>query len=69
MSRHDRSRDPLRLKRILGTYESGDISLGRAAEETGLTQWELIDTIRAAGVGYPLRRAQIERRLAELGRR
>jgi predicted HTH domain antitoxin len=68
MSRLHRSRDRLQLKRTVATYDRGDISLGRAAEETGLTVWELIDMVRAAGVGYPLRRAQLDRRLAELGR-
>ena len=69
MSRPHRSRDRLQLKRTLATYHREDISLGRAAEETRLTVWELIDTVRAAGVGYPFRRAQLHRRLAELGRR
>jgi biotin operon repressor len=69
MSRLHRSGDRLQLKRTLATYHCGDISLGRAADETRLTVWELIDTVRAAGVGYPLRRAQLDRRLAELGRR
>lgn len=69
MSRLHRSGDRLQLKRALATYHRGDISLGRAAEETRLTVWELIDTVRAGGPGYPLHRAQIERRLAELARR
>ena len=42
------------LDRALRAYQSGELSLGRAAEESGLTQWELLDALRAAGVAYPL---------------
>jgi double-stranded uracil-DNA glycosylase len=55
------------LEHALVGYRRGDLSLGRAAEEAGLTQWELIDAAREAGLAYPLDAKQTERRLAELG--
>jgi TDG/mug DNA glycosylase family protein len=55
------------LEHALLGYRRGELSVGRAAEEAGLTQWELIDAARAAGLAYPLSAEQTERRLAELG--
>ena len=55
------------LEHALLGYRRGELSLGRAAQEAGLTQWELIDAARAAGLAYPLSADQTERRLAELG--
>jgi TDG/mug DNA glycosylase family protein len=57
------------LEHALVGYRRGELSLGRAAEEAGLTQWELIDALRAAGLAYPLTGDQTERRLAELSGR
>jgi TDG/mug DNA glycosylase family protein len=54
------------LERAIVGYRRGDVSLGRAAEESGLTQWELIDAVRAAGLAYPLDATEVEQRLAEL---
>lgn len=54
------------LERAIVGYRRGDISLGRAAEESGLTQWELIDAVRAAGLAYPLDAEEAERRLEQL---
>jgi hypothetical protein len=51
------------LERALQGYQRGELSLGRAAEESGLTQWELIDAARAAGIAYPLDAQDVERRL------
>lgn len=42
------------IDRALRAYQQGDVSLGRAAEEAGLTQWELMDAARRAGIAYPL---------------
>lgn len=63
-----RRRSDARLERTLAGYRRGELSLGRAAEESGLTQWELIDALRAAGIAYPLDAEAAERRLAS-GRR
>ncbi|MDQ2910862.1 MAG: hypothetical protein M3R39_07595 [Actinomycetota bacterium] len=56
------------LEHALVAYRRGELSLGRAAEEAGLTQWELIDAARAAGFAYPLSADQTEQRLTELER-
>lgn len=54
------------LDRALRAYQSGELSLGRAAEESGLTQWELLDALRAAGVAYPLSGERARDRLEPL---
>ena len=54
------------LEHAIVGYRRGDLSLGRAAEESGLTQWELTDAIRAAGLAYPLDAAETRRRLAAI---
>jgi double-stranded uracil-DNA glycosylase len=54
------------LGRAITGYRRGELSLGRAAEESGLTQWELTDAIRAAGLAYPLDAEAAERRLEQL---
>ncbi len=51
------------LERVIVGYRRGELSLGRAAEESGLTQWELVDAIRAAGLAYPLDAAETRERL------
>jgi double-stranded uracil-DNA glycosylase len=38
---------------VLGVMR-GDVSVGRAAEESGLSTWELLDATRVAGVSHPL---------------
>ncbi|MGH3024846.1 MAG: uracil-DNA glycosylase family protein [Gaiellaceae bacterium] len=54
------------LEHAIVGYRRGDLSLGRAAEESGLTQWELTDALRAAGLAYPLDAAATRRRLAAI---
>jgi TDG/mug DNA glycosylase family protein len=54
------------LERALLGYRRGELSLGRAAEEAGLTQWELIDAARTAGLAYPLTGTDVEQRLRQL---
>jgi double-stranded uracil-DNA glycosylase len=54
------------LEHALLGYRRGELSLGRAAEEAGLTEWELIDAARTTGLAYPLSADQTERRLTEL---
>lgn len=50
----------------LGGYQRGELSIGRAAEEAGLTQWELIEAARDAGIAYPLSPTDIDDRLESL---
>jgi TDG/mug DNA glycosylase family protein len=54
------------LEHAIVGYRRGELSLGRAAEESGLTQWELTDALRAAGLSYPLDAAETRQRLAEI---
>jgi len=46
--------DRRRLERTLELYQRGEISLGRASEETRLTQWELLELARSRRIAYPL---------------
>ena len=54
------------LEHALRGYQTGELSVGRAAEEAGLTHWELIDAARLAGIAYPLTAAEARERLAAL---
>ena len=54
------------IDRAVQAYQRGRLSLGRAAEESGLTQWELLDAVRSAGVAYPLTAEQAHERLETL---
>lgn len=54
------------LERALRRYQRGEVSIGRAAEEAGMTQWELLEAARATGVPYPLRSEDVSERLAAL---
>src|SRR5919106_780164 len=42
-----------RERAILG-YQTGRLSIGRAAEDAELTQWELMDELRARHIAHPL---------------
>jgi TDG/mug DNA glycosylase family protein len=55
------------IDRAIEGYRRGDVSLGRAAEEAGLTQWELLELLREARVTYPLDVDEVDERLRELG--
>jgi TDG/mug DNA glycosylase family protein len=48
-------------------YRRGDVSLGRAAEDAGLSQWELQELLRQERVAYPLDLDEVSARLLELG--
>jgi TDG/mug DNA glycosylase family protein len=52
------------LDRAVRGYQTGELSLGRAAEEAGLTQWDLLEAVKRAGVAHPLTAEEAERRLA-----
>lgn len=54
------------LEHALRGYQTGELSVGRAAEEAGLTHWELIDAARLAGIAHPLTAAEARERLAAL---
>lgn len=54
------------VDRAVDSYRRGETSLGRAAEEAGLTQWELLDLIKQAHVAYPLAPDEVPARLTEL---
>jgi double-stranded uracil-DNA glycosylase len=53
------------VDRAVDSYRRGQTSLGRAAEEAGLTQWELLDLIKRAHVAYPLDPDEVPARLTE----
>ena len=54
------------IDRALRAYREGELSLGRAAEEAGLTQWELLDAVRHSGIAYPLDAETARERIHEL---
>ncbi len=54
------------IERALRSYREGELSLGRAAEEAGLTQWELMDAVRHSGIVYPLDAETARERIGEL---
>lgn len=54
------------LERAVRGYGTGELSLGRAAEEAGITQWELLEAVEDAGLAHPLTAEEAERRLGEL---
>ena len=41
-----------RLEYALRRYQAGEISIGRACEESGLSHWEMIDLAHARGIAY-----------------
>ncbi len=50
---------------VLG-IQRGDVSLGRGAEEAGLSTWDLVDAVRVAGVAHPLTGDEARARLDRL---
>lgn len=42
--------DTEQLATTIGLYVLGEISLGKAAERTGVTRWEMEDLLQEAGV-------------------
>src|SRR5262249_59303956 len=51
------------LDRALRGYERGELSIGRAAEEAGLSHWELMDAMSRERVDYPMRASDVRERL------
>jgi len=54
------------LEHALRGYQTGELSAGRAAEEAGITQWELVDAARLAGIAHPLTAEEARTRLTAL---
>jgi predicted HTH domain antitoxin len=44
----------LELEQAVSAVQRGDVSIGRAAEESGLSTWELLDALRVGGVAHAL---------------
>jgi double-stranded uracil-DNA glycosylase len=55
------------VEHAIDEYRRGDVSIGRAAEEAGLSQWELQELLRRERVAYPLDVEEVSARLLELG--
>jgi double-stranded uracil-DNA glycosylase len=55
-----------RITKSLSGYQSGELSLGRAAEEANVSQWDLMELARRSGIAYPLDAETVERRLEGL---
>lgn len=54
-----------RLKHALRRYQAGDISIGRACEDSGRSHWEMLDLIRVHGIA---RRIDVDDAMARLDR-
>lgn len=54
------------VDRAVDGYRRGELSLGRAAEEAGVTHWELLELLREARVAYPLEIDEVRERIQEL---
>ena len=52
--RRSNAEDKEQLATTIGLYVLGEISLGRAAERTGVTRWEMEELLREAGVALQL---------------
>lgn len=48
--RRDAVEDKQELATTIGLYVLGEISLGKAAERTGVTRWEMEEMLQEAGV-------------------
>lgn len=53
-----------RVEQALRGYQSGGLSIGRAAEEANLTHWELLALVREQGIAYPLTVEDVADRLS-----
>ncbi len=54
------------LDRALERYQFGEISIGRAVEESGLTHWEILEHARRRGMAHPLDPGEVDIRLRTL---
>lgn len=53
--------DKWRLDHVLRRYQSGEISIGRACEDSGVSHWEMLDLVQSRGI---MRRIDIEDSIA-----
>lgn len=58
--------DRWRLEHALTRYQRGEISIGRAVQESSLTHWDFQELVRARGIAYPLAPEDAEERIAQL---
>ncbi|WP_435066112.1 UPF0175 family protein [Halobaculum sp. EA56] len=58
--RRDAVKDKEQLATTIGLYVLGEISLGKAAERTGVTRWEMEEILQEAGVELRLGPQSIE---------
>ena len=58
-----------RLNRAMEQYQLGEISIGRAAEEAGVTHYDIMEEAERRGIAHPLDLAEVEEMLASLPRR
>lgn len=49
-SKRTEPEDPTELAETIGLYALGEISLGKAAERTGVSRWEMTTVLQEAGV-------------------
>jgi TDG/mug DNA glycosylase family protein len=54
------------VDRAVEAYRRGDLTLGRAAEEADVAQWELLELLRKARVAYPLDADEVGERVREI---
>lgn len=52
--RNNPAEDKEQLATTIGLYVLGEISLGKAAERTGVTRWEMEEILQEAGVELQL---------------
>lgn len=52
--RSNSGEDTEQLATTIGLYVLGEISIGKAAERTGVTRWEMEDLLQEAGVDLRL---------------
>jgi len=58
-----------RLDRAMELYQAGEISIGRAAEDAGVTHYEIMEEAERRGIAHPLDLAEVEEMLASMPRR
>lgn len=58
-----------RLDRAMEQYQLGEISIGRAAEEAGVSHYDIMEEAERRGIAYPLDLDEVEAMLAAMPRR
>lgn len=52
----------------LASYQAGEISIGRAAEDAGVSVWEALELAREAGIAHPTRVEDVDEEIDALSR-